>query len=363
MAKKIMTVCGPIAPEELGLTSMHEHILCDTTVFRDRVAPFLPPDAPVGEEEKISLENLAHLKHAFVLSKDVLRMTDVESMSKEVSFFKASGGSAIVDMSTPGIRCDIQGTRQISQNTGIHVIAPTGIYTYDTWPEKFREMDVHDLTAFMLDEVENGIDGSDIFPGHIKVGLDVDNQPREMMAIRAAARASLDTGLAVTVHQGMNLSADQALIVADAVKKEGADLSRVVIAHCSKFFVEQSVDKVILEPESWRLNIDHAKELLDLGMNISIDLFGHSWDAEIIGVINPTDWQQMAGLVALIKEGYSRQIVLGTDTFMRLQLRSCGGEGYCRLTDYVIPTLLRVGISENDVQTITIDNPRRLLGF
>ena len=84
MSRQITTVCGPIAPETLGFTSMHEHILCDATPLRDRMAPFLPPDAPVEEEEKISLSNLGHLKHAFVLSKDVLRMTDVDTMSSEV---------------------------------------------------------------------------------------------------------------------------------------------------------------------------------------------------------------------------------------------------------------------------------------
>ena len=34
--QKINTVCGPIRPEELGFTSMHDHILCDASVFRVR---------------------------------------------------------------------------------------------------------------------------------------------------------------------------------------------------------------------------------------------------------------------------------------------------------------------------------------
>ena len=156
-------------------------------------------DSPVAEEEPISLSNVGHLKHAFVLSKDVLRMTDVDTMTREVSYFKEAGGSAIVDMSTPGIRCDLEGTREISENTGVHIVAPTGIYTYDTWPDQYKEMDVQELTAYMLNEVESGIEGTDIYPGHIKVALDVDNQPQELAAIKAAARVSLDSNLPVTV--------------------------------------------------------------------------------------------------------------------------------------------------------------------
>mgnify|MGYP000258271176 CR=1 FL=1 len=73
-----MTVCGPIAPEALGFTSMHEHILCDDSVFRDRVEHLIPADSPVGIEDPISLENLVHLRHLFMLTKDNLRMTDVD---------------------------------------------------------------------------------------------------------------------------------------------------------------------------------------------------------------------------------------------------------------------------------------------
>lgn len=361
MEKKIITVCGPIKPEELGFTSMHDHVLCNSEMARDRYAPFLEPDEPVGEEDPVSLENLGFLKHALILSKDVLRMVDVEIMSKETSYFKASGGSAIVEMSTPGIRCDVNGLRSVSQNSGVHIIAPTGIYAYDSWPERFKEMDVQELTAYMLDEVENGIEGTDIFPGHIKVAADVSDQPQELNAIKAAARVSVESGLLMTVHQGMYLSEEQGTIIANIIQKEGADLFRTVMAHCSKFFVDSNLDKAILEPESWKLNTDHVKTLLDRGLNFSIDLFGHTWDAELLAWINPTDWQQMAGLVALIKAGYSSQIVLGTDTFIKTLLRSYGGEGYCRLTDYVVPTLTRIGISDTDIRAITVDNPRRLL--
>lgn len=118
---------------------------------------------------------------------------------------------------------------------------------------------------------------------------------------------------------------------------------------------------MILHPESWRLDITLARELLDQGFNISIDSFGHYQDGEPIGSMNPTDWQRLAGLVALLKQGYAAQMVLGTDVFLKILTRRGGGEGYCRRTNFVVPTLTSVGIPETDICMLTVENPARIL--
>ena len=71
----------------------------------------------------------------------------------------------------------------------------------------------------------------------------------------------------------------------------------------------------------------------------------------------------MAGLVSLIREGYTRQLVLGTDTFVKILLRRFGGDGYCRLTSFVVPSLESVGVSAQEIRQITIDNPTRILAY
>jgi phosphotriesterase-related protein len=75
------------------------------------------------------------------------------------------------------------------------------------------------------------------------------------------------------------------------------------------------------------------------------------------------DWQRMAGLVKLIQEGYARQLVVGTDTFVKLLLRRFGGDGYCRLTSFVAPSLASAGVSQEEIQQITVDNPKRILAY
>lgn len=98
-------------------------------------------------------------------------------------------------------------------------------------------------------------------------------------------------------------------------------------------------------------------------LNLSVDCFGRYWDAEALGECAIADWQRMAGLVALIRDGHTRQLVLGTDTFVKFLLRRFGGDGYCRLTSFVVPTLKSVGVSAEEIEQVTVANPARILAY
>lgn len=364
---EITTVLGPIAPDELGFTSMHEHIVCDMSIFRRRYEDLLPRNLPVAPNDPIRLDNLGYLKHVFILSRDAVDLRDEELMTGEVADFKVSGGGAMVDMSTPGLRCDLPAIRRISEKTGVHIIAATGLYAEDSWPEQYRDMDIQGYTSFMRGEIVDDIEGSGIKAGHIKVAITdsmtftvtpfSDQQKR---LLRAAARVSNETRLSLSVHPPLD-SEDGVRKVVDVLLDEEIDPGRAVIAHAELFFVPQDLRTLVLEPDSWRLNTDLARELLDKGFNISIDSFGHYYDSESIGQIVTADWQRLAGLVALINAGYSSQIVIGTDIFLKILTRRFGGEGYCRLTDFVAPTLRKLGVDESDIEAITTRNPARLL--
>jgi phosphotriesterase-related protein len=360
---EIMTVLGPIAPEELGFTSMHEHILYDGRCFRNRFEAYLPPDPPVKADEPVALHNLGRLKHGFIMSWDAIVMKDEEVMAAELGDFKAEGGSAAVDMSTPGLRIDPLSTQRVSRASGVHVVITTGLYSRDSWPERFHQMGVDEMEAYMLDEVENGLEGTDVRPGHVKVAIEEDFAEPEVNALRAGVRVARRTGFSITVHQGRALPPEAGLKIADLLAEEKMDMDRAVIAHNDARFVGHNLQKLILEPEGWRLNLETARALLERGLNLSVDCFGHYWDAEVLGDCAITDWQRMAGLVALIQEGHARQLVLGTDTFVRFLLRRFGGDGYCRLTGFVVPTLKSVGVSEEEIRQITVDNPARILAY
>ena len=363
---EIMTVLGPIGPDELGFTSMHEHILLDASIFRKRWKKVFPKNVPppVEENEPVTIENIGSLRRDFFLSWDAVLIDDEKLMTEEMADFKASGGCAVVDMSTPGLRIDLPATKRISQNSGIHVIATTGLYTEDTWPDRFREMTIKELMQYMQNEIDNGIEDTDIKPGHLKIAI-TDLTRQQERVIRAAARVSNDTGLSLTVHPGMIIGSDGRTIL-KILREEGMDLEKVIIAHIPFTFTDLDLKYLVKNPNSFGVNLDPARELLDQGVTLSMDTFGHYYDIEHIGYVRPTDWQKLAALYALIKEGYSSQLVLGTDTYLKILTRRFGGEGYCRLTKFVIPFLSDHldpfdRVSDYNIRLMTIDNPVRLL--
>ncbi len=363
----ITTVLGNIRPEELGFTSMHEHTVCDMTMFRRRYEAFLPSELPVSYDDPIRLSNLHILKHAVILSRDVLDMNDEDLFTAEAADFAKSGGRAIVDMSVTGLRTDIEAVRRISEKSGLHIIASTGFYAEDSWPERFCGYNAVDFENFMKEEIKYGIDGKDIKAGHVKAAITDSGafsvtpfSDRQKAMLKGAVRVSNDTGFALSVHPPLDFR-ERVVEVADFMLNEGVNPAKTVIAHQELFFVSQKLMTLVTDPSSWRLDVSLAKHLLDKGFNISIDSFGHCYDTEPIGEIITSDWQRLAGLIELVKAGYSRQIVLGTDVYLKLMTRRCGGEGYCRLTGYVVPVLREAGIQETDISNLTTLNPARIL--
>jgi len=362
---QIMTVRGPIAPDELGFTSMHEHILYDGSVYRTRFESMLPEGLPVKEGDLVSLENIGALRHNPIMAWDAVSMHDVSAATAEVADYKAAGGDAMVDMSAPGLRSDLVATRQISQETDVHIVASTGLYMEASWPERFHVMTTDQLVAHMKHEIDEGIDDTGVMPGHIKVAIEEGFTTGEEKLLRAAARVSNETGMLITVHLGVALERKPggALRIVDMLCEEGLSLERAILCHIQGMFTPMDKRTLVLNPDSWKLDLDTSKELLDRGAQLSIDCFGHEWNIEAAGFMGQTDWQRLAGLVGLIQAGYAEQLVIGTDTYLKILTRRFGGQGYCRLTDFVVPSLRELGIAETDIQRITRDNPARLLAY
>jgi phosphotriesterase-related protein len=361
-SNEIMTVLGPIPPEELGFASMHEHILFDATVLRRRYEALLPQEALGIWGSGISLENVGLIRGNLILARDNLVVDDEELMAAELEDFKASGGSAVVDMSGIGLRLNVGGIQRISRRTGVHVVTTTGFYTEDSWPEPFREMTVEQFAAHMTREIEEGIEDTGVRAGHIKAGI-TDLSENQRRLLKAIVQVADRTGVSVTIHPGDPLMepGNDGRRIADVLIREGMEPERIIIAHGDGYLVERDVRTLISDPDAWGLRLDYHKELMDRGVNLGIDCFGHWWEPELLLCTLERDWQRLAGLVALVDAGYSSQIVLGTDTFVRILTRRFGGAGYCRLTDYVVPTLKELGVSDHSIRQLTMANPARLL--
>ena len=133
---KVMTVNGPIKPDELGITMTHEHTIAD----------------------------LRHWGYDGVLD-------DVDLAIDELKTYKDVGGNSIVDVTNACMGRDAQSLRKISQKTGLHIIAATGYYTEPYYPNEVYRLGTNALADVMIAELDVGIDNTDIKAGIIGAAI------------------------------------------------------------------------------------------------------------------------------------------------------------------------------------------------
>jgi phosphotriesterase-related protein len=365
MTGRIMTVCGPVDQTDLGFTSMHEHILVDLAdCYRERFRKALPGDAEFPDGP-FTLESRSQLRHAMLLSSDNLRLDDEEAAIGEVADFKAAGGSAIVETGAPGIRTweDVVVFRRISERTGVHIVACTGLYAEDSWPEAFRGLTEDEYAQYLLGEIRNGIGESGILPGQIKVAYEGRSRDADAY-LRAAARVSRETGVSLQVHVGLTLTNEHTRSSFLPLLYESDCLpERTLICHVENWLGPLQLTELVKEPGSVPRDLSLHHELIDRGFNLCFTLFGAEWDTEGLGAAHRPDWFYMAGMLPLIEEGYAGQLFMGHDVFTKSATRRGGGEGFTRIPRFVVPTLRRCGVSGDDLNRITVANPARLLAF
>jgi phosphotriesterase-related protein len=317
------------------------------------------PYAAAAEGE-LSLANLGHVRKQFDLNRHNLVVDDVDLVESELTEFRTGGGRTVVDMSTPGLRVDASALPGISRRSGVLIVTGTGLYIGPSRPERFRDMDSDDLVEWMVGEIELGINGSGVRAGHIgELGI-TDLGQADQDLLRAAVRAAERTGVSISIHPGFEPGTDGRAI-ADVLESEGGQPQRTMIGHADAFIVESSLDRLVSDPGSWTLRLDYHHDLLERGYNLSFDCFGHDWGRDREGWIIETDWQRLAALLALLREGYAKQLLVSCDVFMRCQHRRGGGLGYVHLLDWVLPKLRDQGIDEQTITQLTVTNPARIL--
>ena len=368
MSRKIMTVCGPIRPEQLGFTSMHEHILSDCSMFRNRARKtcFVPSRYVIKPDDKLMLENRSALRHDIASSIDNMRLDDEQIMTSEVGDFKAAGGDSILEVSAPGIRGssdDLIALRRIAASTGVHIVASTGLYAEDTWPDCYRAMTLKQYANFLRKEITSGISDTGILPGHIKAAYEIHTQQLDTY-LQAAALVAAETGLSLQVHLGPDITRDEVWQnVIQPLRRGGCIAERIILCHVQLLMGILSIERLVKNPGSVPFDISLHRELLDSGFVLAFTPLGFEGDNEPLGIVHYPDWYALSGLVTLIKDGYAGQLVIGNDIFTKLATRRGGGEGYRRLTDFIVPALRQCGVSDQDINKITVENPARILAF
>lgn len=308
----IQTVRGPVAPGEVGFTLPHEHTRCV----------------------------LWHIPARW----DYWQLTgEDEVIGPELARFRDAGGTCLVDVTLPAIGRDPRRLLRLSEATGLHVVMGCGWYRDAYYPaaDDIDRRTVEELADRLVAEATEGVDGTGIRPGIIgEIGTD---KPwltaREERVHRAVARAARRTGLAITTHAVMS---DVGLAQLRIFEEEGADPSRVVIGHADSY------------PD-----LAHYLALIGRGASIEFDFLGMSFTAQE----RAGEPRVIALVLELLSRGHAGQLLFSQDVCHDGQLSSFGGHGYTYLQQTFLPRLAAAGVDAGTLQTITVDNPRRLLSL
>ena len=339
---QVMTVTGPVGPDQLGVTLPHEHLLLDMDW------PGLWPDVsgqPALLWQPLDITNLGAVRRNYMAVRDNAVLDDVCEMAEEVAAFKRLGGGTIAEMTTIGLRGNPAGLKEISELTGVHIIAGTGFYLEETLGPEMLALDVAGMQAVIMRDVIQGFPGTDVKAGVIgEVALNYPIKPAEERHLRAASRAQKETGLAMTVHG----CSQEAIAI---MKEEGVDLTRVVACHQDGTTPER------------------AKPMLDEGLYIEFDCFGHEGYCDNGAYDSPWPWhfgndtERAVGVAALVDAGYVSQVLLSHDICVKMQLRRYGLAGYAHLLENIRPMLLGLGVTAEQFDTMTVENPARLFAY
>jgi phosphotriesterase-related protein len=312
----VSTVLGPIAPGQVGVTLMHEHLTTDVARALGHHDPGIEQRRGVLARVDATLAAVAEL-----------------------------GVRTFVDVGTQQFGPSPLFLLAAAARSRVHIVSAIGCFPLDMMPAPswaYPPATQRQIEEELLALAEHGVYAAGVRPGILKLGTGLGGiNELEERFFRAAGAVHRRTGLAVTTHSHMTrLAEEQVDLLADA----GVDLRRVVIGHIGWGSSKHDVER-------------HAA-LADRGVTLGLDMIG----------LNERPIDEYVDIaVDLIHAGYTDRIVFAHDsTAVSRGLREIYGEGFTAGDPTIIhrvfvPKLRDRGVDEATIETILIDNPRRIL--
>jgi phosphotriesterase-related protein len=316
---EVNTVLGTINSKEMGFTLTHEHI-------RESSAgvPYTYPEL-LDHDDDVA-RGVSLLNEAF-----------------------SEGVKTILNVTTLDLGRDMRLIQEVAEKVNLHIVPATGL-----WRDIPRHVGlgatVDQLSKGFIREIVKGIENTGVRAGVIKVATDVEHidegrltRPNELV-LRSAAKACKETGVPIVTHTSALAKAGNYQM--DIFEEEGTDLSKVCIGHSN------DTD-----------DIDYLKNIMDRGCFLGMDRYPGSSEG--------LSWERRTQVVkTLIDLGYSHQITLSHDFGgarpalpENINRRSSNNpDGYCFIIRKVIPRLLALGVTTDQITNMTINAPRKLFG-
>ncbi len=315
---KIQTTTGTATPAELGRTLVHEHVLVGFPGWE------LDAKAP-------------KFKRAEAMARAVDQMQEL----------RGHGVGTFVDPCPMDLGRDAVFLAELSQKSGMRIICTTGAYfeaegnTYT-----FRHLPIEEITAIYVQEIEQGIGETGIKAGAIKIATGAPTvSAYERKLVTAAARAAKITGVPLISHtQDACCGHDQI----DMVTGEGVPADQLLVGH-----------------SDGRDDFDYQQSLAARGAYVGFDRFG-------ISLFQP-DEVRVKNVLKLAAAGHLERVLMSHDSIMcwlgrpvpyantfEAMLDMLPEWRSTHIFKKIVPMLREGGMSEREVETILVDNPRRL---
>jgi phosphotriesterase-related protein len=297
MTGTVMTVGGAVDASELGITLAHEHVFIN--LYRE-----------------------------YQPHRDMY-LHDADLAASELRRFAEMGGGSLVDLTTPDIGRDPVALRAMAQATGLHIVMGVGRYRTPFYEEAIATTSTQDLAGQFIAEIRDGVDG--VRPGVIgEIGTNLPFiDPAEERVHRAAARASLATGLPIVTH---SLGSDVGLQQLRLFAEEG--VGRVAIGHA----------------DTWP-DAQYHRALLELGATLILDT--------LRGRV-PYETDRSIRLIrTAVDAGFADRILLSHDVCGTNHYAAYGGEGYGYVTGRFLRELEAAGLPAEVVNALVTTNPQR----
>lgn len=259
------------------------------------------------------------------------RLDQYAFICQEMNDLMALGVRNVIEMTNRYMGRNAQFMLDVMRETGINVVACTGYYQDAFFPEHVATRSVQELAQEMVDEIEQGIDGTELKAGIIaEIGSSEGKiTPLEEKVFIAAALAHNQTGRPISTHTSFSTMGLEQLALLQA---HGVDLSRVTAYHCDL-----------------KDNLDNILKMIDLGAYVQFDTIGKN--------SYYPDEKRIAMLHALRDRGLLNRVMLSMDITRRSHLKANGGYGYDFLLTTFIPQLRQSGFSQADVDVMLRENP------
>ena len=296
---QLHTTLGPMQRDQLGLILPHEHVFVDLRT----------PDQP---------------GYAQADTADVVAL-----MAPQIEAIKAQGVTALIECSTGGVGLRVDLDLAVSRATDFPIVVATGNYREPWIPDWVAAASETELERWMVGHLTDGVDDTGVIAAWIKVSAGDDGiTPLETKILRAAARASAQTGALIGSH---TIKGRVVLDQLDIIEAEGGSANRFLSIHTQ-------------EEKDFGLH----REVFARGAWLEFDHIGRAPDADVVALVTRA-----------LQVGQGERLLLSHDRGWYDPAKSGGGtpQPYTHLVAHFLPALREAGVTETTIAQLTQDNP------